>query len=189
MGRHLLGMGAEPAFARGSFTVLFDMPVLRHDVRRGQSHDLRLSGADDHRGESGMIREGLAIAELTGETVLARNGFGRKGVGAIESHQQLIAKDAKMCQQAVLFKTLKDLNKHRIEGARRDRIEQLADLIITGNRRYVSQGLGVIVAFGVLQPPLVLQKRRRLGEKDAKGAQGGIVDGVSGVWPLCAIVR
>ena len=94
-----------------------------------------------------------------------------------------------MCQQAVRFKTLKDLNKHRIEGARRDRIEQLADLILTGNRRYVSQGLGVMVAFGVLQPPLVLQKRRRLGEKDAKGAQGGIVDGVSGVGPLCAIVR
>jgi hypothetical protein len=94
-----------------------------------------------------------------------------------------------MCQQAVLFKTLKDLNKHRIEGARRDRIEQLADLIITGNRRYVSQGLGVIVAFGVLKPPLVLQKRRRLGEKDAKGAQGGILESVAGVGPLSAMLR
>ena len=92
MGRHLLGMGAEPAFARCSFTVLFDMPVLRHDVRRGQSNDLRLSGADDHRGDSGMIIEGLAIAEPTGETVLAMNDLGRKVVGAIEGHEQLIAK-------------------------------------------------------------------------------------------------
>jgi hypothetical protein len=28
-----------------------------------------------------------------------------------------------------------------------------------------------------------------LGEKEAKGAQGGIVDGLLGVWPLFALVR
>jgi hypothetical protein len=49
--------------------------------------------------------------------------------------------------------------------------------------------MGVIVPCGLLQPALVLQKRRRLGEKDAKGAQDGILDGVSGVWPLLAMVR
>src|SRR2546422_3166974 len=61
------------------------------------------------------------------------DGFGRKIVGAIHGHQQLVAKDPKMRQQAVLFKALKDLNKHGIEVARRDRIEQRADLIVTGN--------------------------------------------------------
>jgi hypothetical protein len=44
------------------------------------------------------------------------------------------------------------------------------------------------VPFGGLQPALVRQKRRRLGEKEAKGAQGGIVDGVSGVGTRFAMV-
>jgi hypothetical protein len=94
-----------------------------------------------------------------------------------------------MRQHAVLFKTLKDLNKHRIEVAWRDRIEQRADLIITGNLLHVEEGVGVILPFGMLKSALVFQKRRRLGEKDAKGAQGGIVDGVLGVGTLFAMVR
>src|SRR5688572_18389901 len=36
---------------------------------------------------------------------------------------------------------------------------------------------------------LVLQKRRRLGEKDAKSAQGGLLDAVTGVRPVFAMVR
>jgi len=94
-----------------------------------------------------------------------------------------------MRQHAVLFQALKDLNKHRIEVARRERIEQLTDLIVTGNLLHAQQGMGVMVTFGVLQPALVLQKRRRLGEKDAKGAQSSLLDGVSGVGPLFAMVR
>jgi hypothetical protein len=49
--------------------------------------------------------------------------------------------------------------------------------------------MDVIVPLAVLQPALVLQKRYRLGEKDAKGAQGGILDGVAGIWPLVAMGR
>src|SRR3989454_9744782 len=92
----LLGVFGQPPFPRRPFTVLFDMPVLRHEVLRRQGNDLRLSRADDHRRDGGMIIESLAITELTAETVLAMNGFGRKVVGAIEGHQQLITKDAKM---------------------------------------------------------------------------------------------
>ena len=83
MGRYLRGMCGQPAFAGRSFAVLFGMPVLRHDVFRGQGDDLRLSGADDHRGNGRMIIEGVAIAELTRETVVAMNDLGRKVVGAI----------------------------------------------------------------------------------------------------------
>jgi len=189
MGGHMLGMFAQPAFARGAFTVLFVMSVLRHDVLRREGKDLCVARANNHRGDGGMIIERLAIAELTPKTVLTMNGFGRKVVGAIKGHQELIAKDAKMRQHAVLLKSLKDLNKHRIKSARRDRIEEFSDLIVTGNLLHVEQGMGVIVPFGVLKPALVLQKRRRLGEKDTKGAQGGILDGVSGVWSLGAMVR
>src|SRR3954470_5952463 len=83
MRRYLGGMFTQPAFARGAFTVLFDMAILRHDVLRGERNALRLSRADDHRGDSGMIVEGLAIGALPGETVLAMNSFGRNVVGAV----------------------------------------------------------------------------------------------------------
>jgi hypothetical protein len=189
MGRYRLGMFLQPAFARCSFTVLLGLPVLRHDVRRGQGKDLGLAGADDHGSNGGMIIEGLAIAELTGETVGAMHGFGGKVGGAIEGHQQLVTKDAKMRQHAMLFKALKDLNKHRIQGTWGDGIKQRADLIVTGNRLHTSEGMGVIVPLGVLQPALVFQKRWRLGEKDTKGTQGGLLDGVSGIGTLFAMVR
>ena len=136
-----------------------------------------------------MIVEGLAIGELPGETVGAMHGLGRKGVGTVQGHQQLIVKEAKMRQHMVLLKALKNLHKHGIQVARRNRIEELAHLIVTGNLLHVEQGMGIIAPLCVLQPALVLQKRRRLGEKDAKGAQGGIMDGVSGVGPLFAMVR
>jgi hypothetical protein len=42
---------------------------------------------------------------------------------------------------------------------------------------------------GLLQPALIFQKRRRLGEKDATGAQGGILDSVLGVGTRFAMVR
>lgn len=89
----------------------------------------------------------------------------------------------------MLFKTRKDFKKHRIEVAGSERIEQRADLIVTGNLRDVKKGVDVIVPFGMLQPALLFQKRWRLGEKNAKGAQGGIADGVLGVRTRFAMVR
>ena len=153
-------MGMEPAFARRPFTVLFAMPVLRHEVLRRQGKNLWLPGADDHRRDGSMIIECVAIAELTAQTVGTMNGLGRKVVSAIEGHEQLITQDAKMGQHPMVFKAFKDLKKDGIEVAWRDGIEQRADLIVTRNPLDAQQGLGVIVAFGVLQPALILQKRR-----------------------------
>jgi hypothetical protein len=67
----------------------------------------------------------------------------------------------------------------------RDRIAQRADLIVTGQLLYGEAGVGIIVSSGLLPPTLVGQKRRGWGEKDAKGSQGGIGDGVVGVGTLC----
>ncbi len=156
MGRDLLGMFGQPAFAGRSFAVLVGMPVLRHDVCRGQGDALRLSGADDHRGNGRMRREGWAIAALPRETVVAMHDLGRKGVGAIQGHQQVVAKRPKRRQHAVLFKALKDLNKHRIECVRGDGIEQRSDLIITGNLLDTQQGMRIIVASVLLQGALVV---------------------------------
>ena len=150
MGGHLGSMGCKPAFASSTFTVLFSMPILRHDVLWGQRNDLRLARADDRRGDGSMIIEGLAIGELTGETIRTVDRFGRKVVGPIQSHQQLVVKDPQVCQPVVLFEAFKHLHKYRIEMAWRNRIKQRANLIVTGNPLDAQQGLRIIVSFGVL---------------------------------------
>src|SRR4030095_4436117 len=89
----------------------------------------------------------------------------------------------KFAKKARLFQAVKDLKIHPIEGTRHQGIEQVAYLVVTGNRLNAKHRTGIIVSLGFLKMALVIQKRRRLGEKDAKGAQGGILDAVTGVWP------
>jgi hypothetical protein len=48
-------------------------------------------------------------------------------------------------------------------------IEELADLIVARGRLDAKEGLSVIVFLPLVELMLVLQKRRRLHEKDAKG--------------------
>jgi hypothetical protein len=129
------------------------------------------------------------MGALPGETVVAMNGFGRKGVGAVQGHQYLGAKGPTIGPHAVLFQACKDLHKHRRKVARRDGIAPWADLMVTGKLLHAQQGRGVMVTLGLLTLALGLQQRRRWGEKEAQGAQGGIVDGIAGVWPLGAMVR
>ena len=90
-----------------------------------------------------MIVEGLAIGELPGKTVGAMKGLGRKVIGAVQGHQEWVAKDTNMGQQAMAFQAFKDLNKHGIEGTRRDRIEQRADLMVTWDLRHVTQSRSI----------------------------------------------
>ena len=89
----------------------------------------------------------------------------------------------------MLFQALHDLNNDRIPCARGDRIEQRADLIVTGNLFDAQQGVGVVLTGVLLQGALVISKRRRLGQEDAKGTESGILDTVSGVWPGFARIR
>ena len=116
-------------------------------------------------------------------------GVGGKVLRPIQGQQQLLGKDAKAAQQAVLFKTLKDLKIHPIEGTRQHRVKQIAYLVVRGNRLNAKQRTGIIVSLGVLQMALVIQKRRRLREKDTKGAQGGILDAVTGIGSRLTMVR
>src|SRR5216683_1927248 len=81
MRRHGLGIFADPPFACLLFAVLFGLPVLRHDVLGGQGDDGGASWAYDDGGDCRVIIEGVAIRELTGETVLAMDGLRRKIVG------------------------------------------------------------------------------------------------------------
>ena len=69
----------------------------------------------------------------------------------------------------LLLKVCKDLKKDGLELAWRDRIEERADLIIARDRLDAEESLRVIVSLTLVELALVLQKRRRLHEKDTKG--------------------
>ena len=89
----------------------------------------------------------------------------------------------------MLFQALKDLEKDGVEMARGNRIEEGADLVVTGNLLDAKQALGVIASLAGLEAALVLQKRWGLREEDAKGASGGVLHRVTGVGAGCAVVR
>ena len=153
--RHGLGMCAAPPFARLLCTILFGLPVLRHDVLGRQGDDVGASWAHDDGGDRGVIREGVTMRALPGEAVGAMDGLGRKGGRTIECDQQVITQHTQGVEQVGLLEALEELRKHGIEGARRDRIEQGTDLMVTGNLRDAQQGLRVIAPLGVLQSALV----------------------------------
>src|SRR5713101_9561353 len=101
---------SPPAFT----TITHQHPLLERFLRWPRVVLLRIGGncslfASKPAHISGHL-PGVAIRELTGETVLAMDGLRCKIVGPIECDQQLIPKDAKGVQHPVLFKALEDLN-------------------------------------------------------------------------------
>src|SRR5439155_10136195 len=113
---------------------------------------------------------GLPVGELARQTVGAMDGLGGEGGRPIQGDQQLIPQDPETLAQMVRFKARKDLEKDRVEVMRGSRIEEGADLVVTGDRLDAQQGLGVMPSLAGLELALVLQKRGRLHEEDAKGA-------------------
>ena len=71
----------------------------------------------------------------------------------------------------LLLQVGKDLEKDRGEIAGRNRIEERADLIVARDRLDAEEGLRVIVSLTLVELALVLQKGRRLYEKDANGTK------------------
>ena len=69
----------------------------------------------------------------------------------------------------LLLQVCQDLEKDGGEIAWRNRIEELAYLIVARDRLDAEEGLSVIVSLTLVELALVLQKRRGLHEKDAKG--------------------
>ena len=151
-----LGMFPYPAFASYLLAVLFVMAILRHDVLWREREDLGASRAHHHRCDGRVIRQRVPIGELTRETVGALDGLGGKGGCPIQCHQELIPEDPETVEQRLLGKALKDGNKDGVEMAWGDRIEEGADVIITGHLRDAKQRVGVIATLVCLEPTLVL---------------------------------
>ncbi len=64
---------------------------------------------------------------------------------------------------------------------RRDRVEQGADLVITGNAGDAKQALGVGAPLSMAECLLVGQKGGRLREEDSESSQGSVLHRVLGV--------
>ena len=104
-----------------------------------------------------MIVEGWAFCGVTPETVVAMNRVGGKVLGTIQGEQQLIGKDPKAAERAALLKPLKDLKIHPIEVTRHQGIEQVAYLVVTGNRLNAKQRPGIMGALVLLQMALGIE--------------------------------
>ena len=89
--------------------------------------------------------------------------LGGKVGRAIQGHQELIPEDPETVEQVVLVQARKDLKKDGVEMAWGDRIEEGADVIVTGNLRDAKQGVGVIAALGVLGAGVGTPKTRAIG--------------------------
>ncbi len=75
--------------------------------------------------------------------------------------------------------------KHR---AGRDRIEQIADVVVARSLCHPEQAPGVAASLRYLQISLGIQERRALGEEDRERPHGGIGHGILHVIPH-AIIR
>lgn len=188
MGREGGGVGAYPAFAGHRRAVLFRMAILRHDVRWRSGDDRRASRADHHRGDGGVIRQCAPVGELTCETVGALERLGGTRGGAIKGHQELIPEHPETVEQMLLLTVRKDLNEDGVKMARGDGSKEGADMIVAGHLGDTKQGMGVLASFGFLEPPLVRQKRGRLGQEDTKGAESGVLHPVSRL-VACTMLR
>ncbi len=126
-----------------------------------------------------------------GRSFLGAGGAGDalrgKVVGAIQSNQQRVVKITKRIDDTGGGQGVAEGGEDGEEGLGRDRVEQIADLIIARNESDAKEGLCIGAAFGVAQGALMGKEGRRLSEEDGKGSEGGIFDGVrsyavAGLW-------
>ena len=136
-----------------------------------------------------MIRQRVPVGELTRQTVGAMDRLGRAGGRAIKGHHTLIPKDAETVEQVGLFQALKDRENDGIAMARGHRIEEGADLVVTGYLLNATQGLGVRASLAGGESALVRQKRWSVRAEDAQGASGGVLHRGTGVGAGFAVVR
>jgi hypothetical protein len=81
----------------------------------------------------------------------------------------------------LLLKVFKDCEKDRVTIAWRNRSEAGADLLVTRERLDAEAGRSVIVSLTLAALAVVLQKRRRLHAKAAKGTSGSVLYRVTGM--------
>ena len=140
-----------------------------------------MSRAYDDWGNRRMVIQGLTVGKPTRETILTMEGLGGKVLRAIKGDEPLMVQNAEWVSQVLRLKVGKDLKKDGVKIAWRNRIEERADLIVARVWLDAEEGLSIIVSLTLVELALVLQKRRRLHEKDAKGTSGSVLYRVTGI--------
>ena len=170
------GVGAQPAFGSGNFAVLFDLSVLRGDELRAQRHDLGMTGADEDRRDGAVKMRALALGVLNAGTVRAMDvfGLGRKIPGGVQGDESGVADGPHGLQQSFLLEGLVQIIEQTVEVMRFDRVEDLADVIVSGDALDLKERAGVVASVGLFHSSLETQERGVLGEKDREGRQGDV---------------
>jgi hypothetical protein len=171
----------SPPFACGLLTVLFLLPILGHEVFGRSGDALCASRADNDRGNCRRVRQGLPIGKLTRETIGTMEGLGGKVLRTIQGDEPLLVQHAEGVEQALRLQVGKDLEKDGGERGWCNGSEERADVLVARDRLAAEERLRVIMALTVAELALVLQKRRRLHKKKAKGSSGSVLYRVTGI--------
>jgi hypothetical protein len=103
--------------------------------------------------------------------MLTTNLRGREVSGAIHGDEQRAIDRAIGLQVTQVVEPIEEVGKQGKELFGRDRVEEIADVVIRGDLGHLEQGRGVTAAFGQRHVSLKLQKRSALCEKDRKPAE------------------
>jgi hypothetical protein len=151
-------MVRHPLLACGLLTVLFVMPILRHEVCGRSSDELCVSRADEDGGNRRMVRQGLTIGKPPRETIWTMEGLGGKVRRAIQGNSPLMVQNAAWVSQVLLLKMGQDLKKDGVKIAWRPRIEAFADVLVARAWLDPEEGLSIIVSLMLVELALVRQK-------------------------------
>jgi hypothetical protein len=128
-----LGIALHPTFDGSSFTILLLMSILRCDELRLQHQHPAFPGFDDHRQNSVMDIQGLAIGQFLAAAVRAMDLLRGERACPVAGNQDLIGIAAKRIQLTADFYRLQPFGKDPVQHFRRLRIQQIADLVVTRN--------------------------------------------------------
>jgi len=177
------GVGAQPAFGRGDFTILLGLAVLRGDELRAQRHDLGVAGAEDDGGDGAVVMSGGSVGVVKGRAVLALDilGLGGEIPGAVQGDEAGIAHRAHGFEQPVFVEGAMQVVKEAKQVFGRDRIQAVADVIVGGNALDLEQGAGVVLSAVLFHELLEAQEGGALGEENREGTKRDVGQGVLSV--------
>lgn len=161
----------QPAGGGVALAILLGLPVLGLDELRRQREHRRLTRGDQRWGGRDVVILGLAVGQGAGRALRAMDRLGAVVLGAVERHQQAPIQDPMRRQLPGVLQGPDEVDEHRCQMRRRDRVEQVADLLGARNLVHAKQRTGVVAPALLLHPPLIIQERRTLQEEHREGAQ------------------
>ena len=177
-------MRRQPAPHGAALAVLLVLAILWDNELRLQRYRTVVAGADQRRGQQGVMVFHHAIAAFAGRAVRTVQ-LGRTVIlRAIQRDQQMAPEDAQLVDRTGPLQFGERGGDRGVELLRLDRVEHGADLIVAGDPVHREQGLAVGPSMARRQMPLMRQEGRALHEKRGERRHAEIGHGVDRVPPL-----